>query len=64
MTTAGQEKFRSLTSSYYRGTHGIALVFDVTKKESFEHITSWLEEIAVYATKPGVAKLLIGRSPC
>jgi len=58
--TAGQEKFRSLTSSYYRGTHGIALVYDVTKRESFENINVWLKEIEIYATKPGVAKLLIG----
>eukprot|EP01091_Cochliopodium_minus_P011560 TRINITY_DN3310_c0_g2_i2.p1 TRINITY_DN3310_c0_g2~~TRINITY_DN3310_c0_g2_i2.p1 ORF type:complete len:208 (+),score=55.62 TRINITY_DN3310_c0_g2_i2:159-782(+) len=58
--TAGQEKFRSLTSSYYRGTHGIILVYDVTNKKSFEHIESWLNEINTYATNDNLVKLLVG----
>lgn len=33
--TAGQEKFRSLTSAYYRGTHGIVVVYDVSSRDSF-----------------------------
>eukprot|EP00026_Physarum_polycephalum_P013656 Phypoly_transcript_14080.p1 GENE.Phypoly_transcript_14080~~Phypoly_transcript_14080.p1 ORF type:complete len:205 (+),score=28.32 Phypoly_transcript_14080:179-793(+) len=58
--TAGQEKFRSLTSSYYRGTQGIILVYDVTRRESFANLTSWLSEIETYTTNPDVVKLLVG----
>mmetsp|Transcript_2054 Transcript_2054/g.4765 ORF Transcript_2054/g.4765 Transcript_2054/m.4765 type:complete len:205 (+) Transcript_2054:252-866(+) len=58
--TAGQEKFRSLTSSYYRGTHGIVLVYDVSVRESFQHLSTWLEEVDVFATNPNVVKLLVG----
>jgi len=58
--TAGQEKFRSLTSSYYRGTHGIILVYDVTKRKSFESITHWLNEVNLYSTNSDVCMLLIG----
>eukprot|EP01002_Notosolenus_urceolatus_P010189 NODE_3681_length_895_cov_11.940898_g3063_i0.p1 GENE.NODE_3681_length_895_cov_11.940898_g3063_i0~~NODE_3681_length_895_cov_11.940898_g3063_i0.p1 ORF type:complete len:208 (+),score=34.13 NODE_3681_length_895_cov_11.940898_g3063_i0:224-847(+) len=42
--TAGQESFRSITRSYYRGTHGALLVYDITRRDSFDHVASWLEE--------------------
>jgi len=58
--TAGQEKFRSLTSSYYRGTQGIILVYDVTNRKSFEHLELWLGEIDMYTTNEDVVKLLVG----
>jgi len=58
--TAGQEKFRSLTSSYYRGTQGIILVFDVTDRPSFQHLDNWLKEIELYSTNENVVKLLVG----
>ncbi|KXN71355.1 putative ras-related protein rab-2, partial [Conidiobolus coronatus NRRL 28638] len=40
--TAGQESFRSITRSYYRGAAGALLVYDVTRRETFQHIGSWL----------------------
>lgn len=43
--TAGQERFRTITGSYYRGAHCIIVVFDVTDKESFNDIASWMGEI-------------------
>eukprot|EP01104_Vermistella_antarctica_P003961 TRINITY_DN1436_c0_g2_i1.p1 TRINITY_DN1436_c0_g2~~TRINITY_DN1436_c0_g2_i1.p1 ORF type:complete len:212 (-),score=49.45 TRINITY_DN1436_c0_g2_i1:465-1100(-) len=42
--TAGQESFRSITRSYYRGAAGALLVYDITRRETFEHLTSWLED--------------------
>mmetsp|Transcript_17084 Transcript_17084/g.24506 ORF Transcript_17084/g.24506 Transcript_17084/m.24506 type:complete len:210 (-) Transcript_17084:235-864(-) len=42
--TAGQESFRSITRSYYRGAAGALLVYDITRKETFEHLGSWLED--------------------
>jgi len=58
--TAGQEKFRSLTSSYYRGTQGIVLVYDVTRRESFNNLEQWLGEIETYSSNVDVVKLLVG----
>jgi len=58
--TAGQEKFRSLTSSYYRGTQGIVLVYDVTRRESFNNLEQWLSEIEMYSSNVDVVKLLVG----
>jgi Ras-related protein Rab-2A len=42
--TAGQESFRSITRSYYRGATGALLVYDVTRRETFDHLQSWLED--------------------
>jgi len=58
--TAGQEKFSSMTSSYYRGAHGIFLVYDVTNRESFDHVRKWLNEIDMYSTSSDVVKMMIG----
>ena len=43
--TAGQESFRSITRSYYRGSIGALLVYDITKRSSFENLQKWLEEM-------------------
>lgn len=42
--TAGQESFRSITRSYYRSAAGAIIVYDITKRESFDSISRWLEE--------------------
>ena len=57
--TAGEERYRTITSSYYRGAHAIAIVFDLTKLETFEHVKRWIEDINKYA-KENVLKFLIG----
>lgn len=44
--TAGHERFRTITSSYYRGAHALMIVFDITDKQSFEDATNyWFAEI-------------------
>ena len=57
--TAGHERFRTITTSYYRGAHGIVTVFDLTDRDSFDHIEKWLDEINKYA-KENVMRFLIG----
>ena len=42
--TAGQEKFRSITRTYYRAASAIVIVFDLTDPESFEDIERWHQE--------------------
>jgi Ras-related protein Rab-1A len=56
---AGQERFRTITSSYYRGAHGIIVVYDITDQASFNNAKMWLNEIERYACG-NVTKLLVG----
>ena len=57
--TAGQERYKNIIASYYRGAHGILLIFDVTDKDSFKNLSNWLIEIEKNANK-NVLKVLIG----
>ena len=57
--TAGQERFRNVISSYFRGGHGILLIYDVTDRDSFKNLGNWLIEIEKNANE-GVLKILIG----
>ena len=57
--TAGQERFKNITASYYRGGTGILVVYDITDRESFNNLNSWLIEIEKSANK-NVYKILIG----
>ena len=43
--TTGQERFRSITNSYYKGSDGIILLYDVTNKQSFENVEIWINSI-------------------
>ncbi|CAA3015579.1 ras-related RABC2a-like [Olea europaea subsp. europaea] len=59
--TAGQERFGTLMSSYYRGTHGIILVYDVTRRETFTNLLKiWAKELELYSTNPDCVKILVG----
>jgi small GTP-binding protein len=57
--TAGQESFRSITRSYYRGAAGALLVYDITRRETFDHLASWLEDARQHAN-PNMTIMLIG----
>ncbi|KAG5470191.1 hypothetical protein LSCM4_02885 [Leishmania orientalis] len=56
--TAGQESFRSITRSYYRGASGALLVYDVTRRDTFTHLQSWLEDAKANANTALVIMLI------
>ena len=58
--TAGQERFRTLTPSYYRDAQGAILVYDVTNKQTFNKLETWLNELDTYSTKSNIVKMLVG----
>ncbi len=55
--TAGQEKFKTITSSYYRGAHGFIVVYDITNFNSFLSVKNWIQEIHYYSNDK--AKIII-----
>ncbi|XVF22987.1 hypothetical protein REPUB_Repub12eG0218200 [Reevesia pubescens] len=57
--TAGQERYRAVTNAYYRGAVGAMLVYDITKRQSFDHVARWLEELRGHADK-NVVVMLVG----
>ena len=57
--TAGQEKFKSISENYLKGTDGVILVFDLTNKETFDLVTYW-HECMKKNNKSNIGKILFG----
>jgi small GTP-binding protein len=57
--TAGQESFRSITRSYYRGAIGALLVYDITNSSTFENLPTWLKD-SLDATNQNIGLVLVG----
>lgn len=43
--TAGQERFKSITESFFKGTHGVLIVFDLCNKNSFNKVQGWINSV-------------------
>ncbi|KAI4343211.1 hypothetical protein MLD38_027740 [Melastoma candidum] len=57
--TAGQERFRAVTSAYYRGAVGALLVYDISRRQTFESIGRWLNELHIHSDM-NVVTVLVG----
>lgn len=57
--TAGQEAFQAITRTYYKGAVGALLVYDITRRDTFNHVTKWLEEVKSNSSK-SITVILIG----
>ncbi|GMH30962.1 hypothetical protein Nepgr_032805 [Nepenthes gracilis] len=57
--TAGQERFRAVTSAYYRGAVGALLVYDISRRQTFESIGRWLNELQTHSDM-NVITMLVG----
>ncbi|WOL19152.1 ras-related protein RABA4d-like [Canna indica] len=60
--TAGQERYRAITSAYYRGALGAMLVYDITKRQSFDHVARWIDELRANADNSIVVMLMGNKS--
>ncbi|CAN6480207.1 unnamed protein product [Victoria cruziana] len=57
--TAGQERFRAITSSYYRGALGALLVYDITRRVTFDNVEKWVKELREHSD-PSMVIMLVG----
>eukprot|EP00826_Nyctotherus_ovalis_P039107 TRINITY_DN372_c0_g1_i5.p2 TRINITY_DN372_c0_g1~~TRINITY_DN372_c0_g1_i5.p2 ORF type:complete len:189 (-),score=50.91 TRINITY_DN372_c0_g1_i5:22-588(-) len=57
--TAGQDRFRTITQTYYKGAMGVILAYDCTDENSFNNVRNWIKQLEAHAT-PGVCKVLVG----
>ena len=49
--TAGQERYKSITSAYYKGAKGVFVIYDISNKNSFDSIDSWVNDVKATADK-------------
>ncbi|KAI3987394.1 hypothetical protein MKX01_042398 [Papaver californicum] len=57
--TAGQERFRAVTSAYYRGAVGALIVYDITRRTTFDSVGRWLDELNIHSDTT-IARMLVG----
>ena len=57
--TAGQERYRAITSAYYRGAVGALLVYDISKHQTYTNVTRWLKELRDHADS-NIVIMLVG----
>ena len=57
--TAGQERYKAITSAYYKGAKGAFIVYDITRKNSFESVEKWVSDVTAVADKK-ITVVLIG----
>ena len=59
--TAGQDRFRAITKNYYKGSHGIILIYDVTNVQTFENVKQWVSQIREEAAQNVIIYLVANK---
>jgi len=57
--TAGQDRYRAITNTYYRHAIGVMLVYDISERDSFENLERWLVELRDHADEK-IKVILVG----
>ena len=57
--TAGQERYKSITSAYYKGSRGAFVVYDITRKTTYDNIDKWIGELKTNGSED-VLIMLVG----
>ena len=59
--TAGQDRFKNIVSTYYRGAQGIFIVYDVTNRVSFINVSKWFQESANFLPESTVRMVIANK---
>ncbi len=60
--TAGQDRYRAIASSYYKGAAGALVVYDITKPNSFQNVEKWLKELRDHGAEDMILMLIGNKS--
>ena len=60
--TAGQERYRSMTKAYYQGALGALIVYDITRRNTFENVENWLSDLKKCADNKVSIILLVNKN--
>lgn len=60
--TAGQDRYRAITSAYYRGAVGAIIVYDISNRDTFLHLDRWLKELTTHSDKEIVVMMVGNKS--
>eukprot|EP00924_Labyrinthula_sp_SR-Ha-C_P016100 maker-scaffold_4-snap-gene-19.5-mRNA-1 protein AED:0.01 eAED:0.01 QI:123/1/1/1/1/1/2/436/238 len=58
--TAGQERFQALAKAYYRGAYGAIIVYDMTKRSSFDNLNKWVSYLQENSERPNIKITIVG----
>jgi small GTP-binding protein len=58
--TSGEEKFKAIAKNFYRGAHGVLLIYDICEKNSFLDVKSWIEQIIENTDNDNLVMILCG----
>jgi Ras-related protein Rab-8A len=62
--TAGQDRFRTIVHTYYRGAHAVLLVYAVDDRQSFENLHEWMGDVQRFATAGVPVVLVANKCDC
>jgi len=60
--TAGQERYRSITNTYYKGAKGALVVYDISKRDTFDNVNKWINELRMNGEKDVIVVLVGNKS--
>jgi len=60
--TAGQERYRSITNTYYKGAKGALVVYDISKRDSFDNVNKWVNELRMNGERDVIIVLVGNKS--
>ena len=58
--TCGQERFKSISSAFYRGSAGVIVCYDITDRESFDDVANWIAGVESNNSDKSMKLILVG----